>query len=434
MVSWVRVLRLAIPSSPSKSVVLSAIYREILADGIPAEIHIISDSGPEAFRAVRDVFSGLEWADTEVTLHEVSGVGEWFAALDGLDVDVVDVTPGRKVHALALYSQAVGSGARVRYSYLMDEQRFGYMYPGYAPPHAVKLFEIHPELRELVYRVPEALLRDPWEGEASVPVLHSLINTARVTGSELRVSSKNLTLRLDISKEPFSVAEARGKYAEACLTYASFPSNVWEAVEEVRHCVRKGCAVVLDTNALMSGMNEFLNKHVSGYGSLVTHIEPVMAEVMAFIEMKHSPDGLLRELAYLDAMVAGHVPTPKAARRSRRGDIEIIRSLNTVVASSPCTCFITADRNLATAVRAKGAVNAIFLRQPRGPHLIEESLPKLLRCVALQAKATISIGQLNMSVSEGEVRGREVTARVELSRCGRLAELVTALYAASGAR
>ncbi len=426
-----RVLRLAIPSSPSKSVVLSAIYREILAGGVPEEVYVISDSGDETYKAVRRVFSGLSWAGTDVVLREVTGVGEWFRALEGLNIDVVDVTPGRKVHALALYTQAISGGARVRYSYLVDEHRFGYMYPGYAPPQAVKLLEVHPELRELGYRIPGELAEGSWEGDAPVPVLHSLINTARVVGSELRVSSRDLRLRIDTSSEPFGVIEASGPYAGTCLDYASFPPNIWEVVEEVRRCVREGCAIALDTNAFMAGLSEFLNRYLRGYGSLVTHLEPVMAEIMAFIEMKHSPNGLLRELAYLDAMVAGHAITPKAARRSRPGDVEIIKALSEVAAASRCTCFITADRNLATAVKARETADVILLRQPRGPHLIEESLPKLVRCVALAGRAQVSVGGASIRLSDGEVRGKDVVAHAVLGRLGGIAELVSALYGAS---
>ncbi len=429
-----RVLRLAIPSSPSKSVVLSAIYREVLADGVPAEVHIISDSGPEAFRAVRDVFSKLEWSDTEVTLHGVSGVSEWFTALDGLDVDVVDVTPGRKVHALALYAQAAGSGARVRYSYLIDERRFGYMYPGYAPPYAVRLLEIHPELRDLGYGIPEALEQGSWEGDVTAKELHALINTTRTRWSDLRLAARGVNLRIDVSKEPFSVTQAEGLGAGACLSYASAPANIWDAVGEVRACARRRCAIALDTSALMAGMNEFLARVVPGYGSLVRHLGPVMGEVMNFLEMKHSWEGIGRKLAYLDALAAGDAVAPGRARAWGRGDKAIIAALNDVIASHACTCFITADRNLADALRARGNVKVILLRHSRDPNLVEESLIRLVRCVALAGKASISAGRLRIRLGEASMIGGEVRVQASMKSYGRLAALVTALVMASLSR
>ena len=426
-----RVLRLAIPSSPSKSVVLSAIYREVLVGGLPAEIHVISEGDAGAFDAVRRVFEGLGWAGTGVFLHEVGGIKEWFEALAPVSPDVVDVTPGRKVHALALYTQAVRVGARVRYSYLIDEGRFGYMYPGYAPPWAVRLLELYPGLRAVRYSIPEDLSAGSWEGVADSAIMHSLINTARVAGAELRIASRDLIIRLVTEREPFAVAEASGLYSGPCLNYSSYPANVWEVVRSVAACVRKGCSIALDTSALMLGMNEFLASKVKGYASMVTHLDPVLAEVLAFIESKHSPEGVVRKLAYLDAAAAGQVPTPSSVRGARRGDVEIIKGLESLRGRAPCTCFLTADRNLADAVRIRSLANVILLKHSGGPNLIEESIPKLVRCAALAGRATVSVGRLRARMSAGEVVGGDVSFTLSLNTHGKLAELLWGLVSES---
>lgn len=421
------VLRMVIPSSPSKSVVLSAIYREILADGVPGEIRLVSDSGRETFEAVRRVFDRLPWAGAAVLIHEVGGVEEWFRALVAVDADVVDVTPGRKVHALALYTQAVARGLRVRYSYLVDEGRFGYMYPGYAPPKAVRLLEVHPSLASLTYRIPGELSTGSWEGTASIPEIHAAVNTARVRWAQLRIDSRLMRVRISLGNEPFSVEELGGPAARACLQYSSMPANAWGAAEEVRRCVRRRCAVVLDTSALMAGMNEFFTRVVGGYGSVVRHVEPVMREVTNFLEMKHSPEGSVRKLAYLDALAAGDAVAPAAARMWRGGDKEIINALREVTASHACTCFVTADRNLADAVEAVGNVRVILLRYGKDYNLVEESLPKLLRCAAVTGPSRVSVGGLRLSVRDARMVSGEVRAEVSAATHGRLMELLSAL-------
>lgn len=408
-------------SSVSVSVVLSSVYREVLGSGLPSSVCVVGGGGGAG--AVGRFFSSLDWGGVDVSHRVVGGVPEWFSVLGGLGCDVVDVTPGRKVHALAVYSQAVRLGVAVRYSYLVDESRFGYRYPGYAPPWAVKLLEIYPGLREIRYSLPEELRGGSWEGEVPAAALHALINTARVVSDELAITSKKLRLRASLGKEPFEVVEAGGDYVSNCLGYASFPVNIEEVVEGVSSCVRRGCAVALDTSALMYGLNQFLAGRVRGYASHVAHLEPVMSEATAFLEMKHSPEGLLRELAYLDALAAGQAPTPSAARRGRGGDAEIIKALKELRAAAPCTCFITADRNLATAAQARN-IEAILLKHPRNHNLIEESIPKLIKCAALTGPAIIRVGPVKAEIMDPKPVKGDISMKTTLRNHGKLAEFI----------
>ncbi len=82
-------------------------------------------------------------------------------------------------------------------------------------------------------------------------------------------------------------------------------------------------------------------------------------------------------------------------------------------------------------MRIRSLANVILLKHSGGPNLIEESIPKLVRCTALAGRATVSVGRLRARMSAGGVVGGNVSFTLSLNTHGKLAELLWGLVSES---
>ncbi len=279
-------------------------------------------------------------------------------------INVVDITPGRKIHAIALLLGAMEVGARVRYAYLVSEARYGYRYRyfGYAPFSGIRVFEIEKgfQIREVGLSIPRVFK----EGEAtwlrtSPEVLHSFINEARIVAQRIVLEGCFSRVELSDSGDVLLVESISQSYARPrlcrscslddvarCLESVSPVPNLEDAVARIRRCVEDDCTAVFDTNAVMRGLITRLGTEVRQLYRAIHILETVARELLDCLEQKHGSEGVKKLLGFIELAKRGLVI---AAPPDPRDDRALLIELQKFRTERRCLCFVTADRGLCLA-------------------------------------------------------------------------------------
>ncbi len=331
---------------------------------------------------------------------------EWLEAVSRHDIDVVDITPGRKIHALSLLLGALEVGARARYCYLVNEARYGYRYFGYAPPSNVKILEIGRSMivSEVLMRIPDFLSEGEFSPVRVAPeVLHSFLNIARIDHTNLviegcctrieLVDNGDVVLVNDFSQS-FSnprACEACG-YDDAlwCLESVAPPPNLDEVVAKIGRCVSNECILALDTNVAMRMLVDRLEDEVPRVRKYLHVPEAVARELLTYLEQKRGSEGVKKLLGFVELAKRGLVLAPPTGPR---GDQAILSELRRLRNERRCVCVATADQRLCLA--AKSVANeAICVEIPRNPRILDNtSMKNLLTCLALHGETIVKSGE-----------------------------------------
>ena len=134
-------MKLATLGSDKSVTTINAIMTELLTDINPSEIYIYRETQPKrTLNGLKDV---LKMLGISVEIYEKiigEGVTTWKEKISKEDIDVFDITPGRKYMALA--SANYSHAKEVRYVYLKEESQ-GYRIFGYVPFEKLKVFRIN---------------------------------------------------------------------------------------------------------------------------------------------------------------------------------------------------------------------------------------------------------------------------------------------------
>lgn len=392
---------------------------EFLAGGLPDEVVVLSTGG-----LPRWCVEGLGLLSESLGLvFSAESLGEdflaWREAPGRLGLDVIDVTPGRKMFAVALVLGAISSGTEVRYLLMRDEGIYGYSYFGFAPPHALSLMSLHPEARPLGFREPDLsgvrALRTPVS--VGVEVVHALVNVGRylgggevvikACGSRAVLEPGERGLRIKEVVEDWAAPRASRGAGSAglddllwCVESGLELGGLGAAVRVLESCVSDGCWVVPDTNVWMRGHVQILGRRVRGLGRRLMMPEPVAAEILRYLELKHGAGGARRFLGFIHAARSSIMPD--ARRGARCGDEEIARAVKDLSMSSGCACLITEDSRLASLLKPIKSVRVAYLGLPKtleGAVFMEDALPNLILCAALTCgELKVASGPVEMTV------------------------------------
>jgi len=179
-------MKLATLGSDKSVTTINSIMTEILTDIKPSEIYVYRETAPKKpLHGLKDV---LKMLGISVEIHEKiigEGVTTWKEKISKEDIDVFDITPGRKYMALA--SANYSHAREVRYVYLKDESQ-GYRIFGYAPFEKLKVFRMN-DGKEIKINPPPYTL-DSLNREAMLDAesLTALYNTLKLHGEvKLRI-------------------------------------------------------------------------------------------------------------------------------------------------------------------------------------------------------------------------------------------------------
>ncbi len=402
---------LGIVGSPSVRVVLNSLGLELLSGLVPDEIVVFVEDGELGEFVVDQVSRVVSVFEDRVPVRYVvlgRDFSRWFSL--GVDVDLIDITPGRKIHVLGLYAYASERGIPVRYAYVLDERRFGYRYFGYAPPYAIRLLEVvRGHVYPLELKIPEPLVRVVGEEFSVDPrVIHAYVNVLRSQATRVVINTCGSRAVLNVKYEPV-VEEVEETYSGWRKRACSISDLEWcldrgkpvrISVEALRECASRGCSIVVDTNVLVLGLLDEITTYTPK--NLLEIPPPVMSELTTFLEAKgralelHVPKmlGLVEMWRHgLTGMIS-----------HERGDQAIARYAQKLKSERKCVCMATGDRNLALLVKSMG-IDTILVEQDQETSKLEETrLPETIECLTLHKGTRITIP----GVEEIEIRDHKL--------------------------
>lgn len=389
---------LGIVGSPSIRVVLNSLGLELLSGLIPDKIVLFVED-ESVGRVLVDYVSRVTGVLENKPSVEYVVLGRdfsrWFNP--GVDVDLIDITPGRKIHVLGLYAYASEYEVPVRYAYVLDERRFGYKYFGYAPPYAIRLLEV---TRGHVYPLELKATEPPVEASSSEfsvdpRVIHAYVNILRSQADKVVIRTCSSKAILSVRYEPV-IEDVMESYSDKRKWACSIEDLEWCLdrgkpvridLEVLKECVSRGCSIVVDTNILVLGLLDEIATYTPK--NLLEIPPPVMSELTLFLEAKgraletHIP----RILGLLELWRHGLTTTIS----HERGDQAIARHAQRLKSERKCVCMITADKNLALLAKSMG-INPVLVEQNHETSKLEETrLPQTIECLTLYKNTKITI-------------------------------------------
>jgi len=179
-------MKLATLGSDKSVTTINAIMTEILTDIKPSEIYVYRESQPKrTLDGLKDV---LKMLGILAEIHEKiigEGVTTWKEKISKEDIDVFDITPGRKYMALA--SANYSHAREVRYVYLKEESQ-GYRIFGYVPFEKLKVFRMNDGKEIKINPPPYTLESLDKESTLDAEALTALYNILKLHGEvKLRI-------------------------------------------------------------------------------------------------------------------------------------------------------------------------------------------------------------------------------------------------------
>lgn len=156
---------------------LDAIMTEIFTGVKPDKILILSE---EARRIdLSEVMKAFGFNVETENLELGIGINAWRDKIKDIEIDVADITPGRKYMAIAVlnYSKA----KEVRYAYLKEESK-GYNIFGYVPLQEITVYDVRNGV-SIPYDPPKTVENLPRKVEIDVESLEALINLYSLLGN-----------------------------------------------------------------------------------------------------------------------------------------------------------------------------------------------------------------------------------------------------------
>lgn len=184
-------MKLAVLGSDKLVTTMNAILTEIFTGELPDEIHVLFEDKPKTdINKIVDIVSLFKKGIKVVPNIIGEGISRWREKVSKLDIDIADVTPGRKYMAVAVYSYS--KAKEVRYVYIKNE-REGYRVFGYIPFSEVSVTELRTG-NNIPLKPVNVLNKDPNViNKLSPDSVRALINLHSLQGDvKIRIDSDEL--------------------------------------------------------------------------------------------------------------------------------------------------------------------------------------------------------------------------------------------------
>ncbi len=363
---------LAVLGSNKLVTTANAIMSEVFAGLIPDEVWVLTEE-----KTNRD-YSPLEeaisaFSDNPVKIVEKvvgKGVDKWREFSKELEVDVADVTPGRKSMAIEVY--AYSKAKEVRYVYL-EEEAEGYRVFGYVPFHKLKVVEVRTG-RELGFSPPRVKRCSGKEARLSEDGLRALINVYSLTG-EVKISDGRSEFGLD------ELYNARLEDADWMRCAVRSGLLTFKEEGKVKGMIDENTFFVADTNVYISlgkRLREITTKRDVGYRLIPSR--SVYQEIEAKTTTTQKGDEKLRLFQLASYAFKSLHPPPITSEWKKAGDIGLIEEVINLKRFMPRVVLITADERVARSAQSKG-VEVVFLHDLKRGSL--DGIGELIHCLSV---------------------------------------------------
>jgi len=340
--------------------------------------------------------------------------------------DCINITPGRKVQALALYRVGLDKGCDVRYHFIKFEKRFGYKPFPLTPLNAIQPLSL--TKRKVIEWNPIRLSSYDTPVEVGINTFAGLIHLLQLySGNNLEVSCNGIKLRITINDLDFNVKIVEGYSRELKIDdivqalYVSHvvePSNFNELLTTIMDAIRHKYTILFDTNTYINRLYSLIIENINS-----THRKNFMDSVDVL-------NTVYNELSSLDRYKVGYglsiegrkkliglyelinsnviVKTHKGFERAR-GDAMIVEEIVKVYGNKPKVLLITYDKGLALRAKPKFDVFLVSYNDVREVKAPIEKLHSLLYYLSIIANnVKIYWNRFSFNV-EGFWRGKNIT-------------------------
>ncbi|EWG06615.1 MAG: hypothetical protein ASUL_08604 [Candidatus Aramenus sulfurataquae] len=392
---------LAVLGSDKLVTTTNAILTEVFTGFIPDEIVVLSETAHKKdISPLSDLVS--MFSDVKVKLREEvvgKGVEKWREKVSSLNVDVADVTPGRKYMAIVVYTYSKAN--EVRYVFL-EKEREGYRVFGYAPFNEIKVFDLRTG-RDVPFSPPQVKRCGSEASYLSNDGLRALINVYSLLGKVgLIIDGEEVSLEelTDFIKKNGYGGEMGVNAYELCATRSGL--LVFKEEEEVRKKVDSNTFFVADTNVYISLGNRIgLITYSKEHGRRLIPTRSVFNEIENKLGTTQKGDEKLKvfQLASLSFRSLHAPPISSNVRGS--GDVPFIDETASLKAFLPHVVMVTRDQGLTRAAQGKG-IEVVHLKELGRGSL--EGIGEFINCLSLMGKKVkLSLNGEEKAIIESQV-------------------------------
>ncbi|QKR00727.1 hypothetical protein GWK48_10315 [Metallosphaera tengchongensis] len=368
-------MKLAVLGSDKLVTTTNALLSEVFTGTIPSEVVVLSESqGTKDLTKLGDILS--LFSDVEIPVRQEvigEGVEKWRQKVSTLDVDVADVTPGRKYMAVSVY--AYSRANEVRYVYLKNEGQ-GYRVFGYVPFNEIKVVDVRGG-KEIPFSPPKVNKGGRTSFTLSQDGLRALLNVYSLLG-EVKVSIGGDELSLQELPEYAMETDD----VKTCAIRSGL--LIFKEEAEVRRKVDQNTFFIADTNAYVNlgrRLGEITWSREFGRRLLPSRSVYNEIESHTNTTQKNDPSLKLFQLASY-SFLSLHAP-PYTSQSKGSGDIPLLNEVTSLKGTLPHVVLITGDAGVTRSAQAKG-IDVVFLNKVvRGS---PEGVGEFLQCLSLFGK------------------------------------------------
>ena len=315
----------------------NAVLTEVFTGVKPDKVIVLAEEQPRAdvtrLAEVLDVLG----INAEIAVKVIgTGVKAWREGVTDLDLDMVDVTPGRKYMAYAVlaYSRA----RDVRYVYLKEESK-GYHMFGYVPFDEVKVYDMRTG-EEVPFDPPKTRGDLPKKSNLTPEGLTSLVNLYSLLGKVEVSTEPDPSVKEDIYEEGERLCKIRAGFLR------------FEEENQIRK-LAESSYFIADTNVYIVLGTRIARLVWANRSFRLLPSKSVYKELSAKTESTQKDEFPVKFYLGMQAFRELHPKLPEIDRRF--GDIALLHEVKALKSDFPENIvLITGDKGLVNAARSQG--------------------------------------------------------------------------------
>ena len=323
----------------------NAVLTEVFTGVRPDKVVVLAEEQPKAdvagLKEVLAVFGLSPEISVKVLGH---GIRAWKDGLREVDMDLADVTPGRKYMAYAVLEHS--KAKEVRYVYLKEESR-GYHVFGYVPFSEVKVYNMR-TWEEVPFDPPRTATGLEMKSKLSPEGLSSLMNLYSLLGE----------VEVDYSKDPNIRDKAFEEGEKLCRIRAGFLR--FKEEEEVKR-LAEDSYFMADTNVYIN-LGVRLSRLVWAKRSFkLLPSKSVFKELLEKTSTTQRDEAAVKFHLGMDAFREVHRSPPAVDKSTRFGDEALKEEIIALKPYLPENLvLITGDKGLANSARSWGVKHVLL--------------------------------------------------------------------------
>ncbi len=398
-------MRLAVLGSDKLVTPINAILTEVFTGILPDEIYILSEESNNQ-QKISLISQMLSMFGKKVEVKDVvvgEGVEKWRNYVSNLDVDIADITPGRKYMAISVH--AYSKAKEVRYVYIKNERQ-GYKVFGYIPFNRVKVIDVRKGTQ--VAFDPIEVKKSKGTYDLSDDSITALINIYSLLGQVKIIIDGN-----EVDDLRRYIKENKENEVGLCATRAGLLR--YKEEDDIKKKAKQGYFFVADTNVYIK-----IGKRISDlvydreYGRRLLPTRAIFNEIdnNAKSTQKGEKELIFQLASYTFRSL--HAP-PLTTQSNKAGDVGFVDETKNLKRELEHVTLITADQRLANSAKSRG-VDVILLDELTDDKLAEDGIGEFLHCLSIfRKKVEIKVNDevkgeiLNQKVIDSKAKVKDST-------------------------